>query len=110
MTIDVLGTTYFIDTRRIEDDMLLGERLAYTDESVKQIVVVALTPEICELKDKDAFRRHLIRHEIIHAFLFESGMGDLMAHAEQGHDEQMIDWFARQSGKIFKAFQDANVS
>lgn len=105
--INILGTEYTIEVHKTEDDPLLGELLGYADESVKLIVIAALTPDNCEMKDIEAYERQLLRHEIIHAFLSESGMGDLMTHDKLGHDEQMIDWFARQSPKIFTAFQDA---
>jgi hypothetical protein len=108
--VNILGTRYLIEKKRIEDDPLLGEQsLGYTDESIKRIVVACMTKDICELKDTSFVTREVIRHEIIHAFLIESGLGDLMIHVESGHDEQMIDWFARQSDKIFKAFEEVGV-
>lgn len=48
-----------------------------------------------------------LRHEIIHAFLLESGLGYNIEHKEYGHEETMIDWLAIQSPKIFKAFKEA---
>lgn len=48
-----------------------------------------------------------LRHEIIHAFLSESGLQSNWQHIEQfGHDETTIDWFAIQSPKMFKVFAD----
>ena len=51
--------------------------------------------------------RYITRNwqEIIHAFMFESGLGSSWQHAEEfGHDETTVDWFARQFTKIHKAF------
>lgn len=42
------------------------------------------------------------RHEVIHAYLFESGLGDDFMHPASGHEETIIDWFAFQFKKIEK--------
>lgn len=41
-----------------------------------------------------------IRHELIHAFMFESGLGLNFEHIEKGQEELMVDWFAIQYPKI----------
>lgn len=50
----------------------------------------------------------VLRHEIIHAFLFESGLAqntnDIEAWAV---NEEMVDWLAIQFPKLLKAFGDA---
>ena len=56
--------------------------------------------------------RYITRNwqEIIHAFMFESGLGYSWQHAEEfGHDETTVDWFARQFAKIHKAFVEWGV-
>lgn len=50
----------------------------------------------------------VLRHEIIHAFLFESGLQENYHNEKWGHDEIMIDWFAIQFPKIQKAFYEAD--
>lgn len=52
-----------------------------------------------------------LRHEILHAFLFESGLssstyGHVGAWAEH---EEMVDWFAIQLPKIFKIFNELDI-
>lgn len=49
--------------------------------------------------------KRIIRHEIIHAFMFESGLGFNFEHKPFGQDETMIDWFAIQYPKIKKIFK-----
>ena len=49
--------------------------------------------------------KRIIRHEIIHAFMFESGLGFNFEHKPFGQDETMIDWFAIQYPKMRKVFQ-----
>jgi hypothetical protein len=47
-----------------------------------------------------------LRHEIIHAFLYESGLGPNFEHYKQfGHEETIVDWFAIQYPKIEEAFK-----
>lgn len=48
------------------------------------------------------------RHEIMHAFLYESGLDGQSCNVDcWAKNEEMIDWFALQSKKIFKAFKKA---
>ena len=49
--------------------------------------------------------KRILRHEIIHAFMFESGLGFNFEHKPFGQDETMIDWFAIQYPKIKKIFR-----
>ena len=51
-----------------------------------------------------------LRHEIIHAFLSESGLQSNFEHSQQfGHEETIVDWFAIQFPKIFKVFQELDI-
>lgn len=49
--------------------------------------------------------KRIIRHEIIHAFMFESGLGFNFEHKPIGQDETTIDWFAIQYPKIKTIFK-----
>lgn len=53
--------------------------------------------EADSIKDLKKFRDKVTRHEIIHAFLEESGLAD---NSEWARNEEMIDWFAIQLPKI----------
>lgn len=52
-----------------------------------------------------------LRHEIIHAALFESGISSNGVNycASWSENEEMVDWFAIQSQKIFKVFQELDI-
>ena len=51
-------------------------------------------------------QRHVLRHELIHAFLFESGMDQSSAaHEAWAVNEEMIDWMAIQMPKIMAAYE-----
>lgn len=58
-------------------------------------------------KEQEAYRRQILRHEIVHAFLNESGLSANASVPQNGwaKHEEMIDWFAIQSPKIYKVFK-----
>ena len=105
-TVDVLGTEYRLylyvkDT----DDEILKSADGYTDKTSHKIVIADKGIE-SDLDDYMAHVKKVMRHELIHAFLFESGLGACAAwHEGDEHPEQMVDWIAFQFPKILKAFQ-----
>lgn len=52
-----------------------------------------------------------LRHEIIHAFLTESGLHGNTYNVDGGWamNEEMVDWFAIQSPKIMRVFEELEV-
>ena len=107
MTIDVLGTKYSIFYKTAKQDKDLEQCDGYCDKTTKQIVV-RKRAEDCNLGNFESYRKKVVRHELIHAFLFESGLHENFKKDEWGHDETTIDWFAVQFPKLLKAFQDAD--
>lgn len=112
--VDVLGTTYTIyEVSRGEnktfDKLFEGGADAFTDPSTKEIIVLAQDPlDFTKPANADAYRRETVRHEIVHAFLMESGL-DSCSNACQSWavNEEMVDWVAVQFPKMLKAFQEA---
>lgn len=107
--VDVLGTVYrvFLDVPEAEDE-ILNSCAGYCDKTSHRIALCAKEPD-ANLDDYDEYRKQSLRHEIVHAFLFESGLGgDAVWHMPgQEHPEQTVDWIARQFPKLLKAFQQA---
>jgi hypothetical protein len=106
-TVDVLGTTYsvYLDVD-IKDDKYLEHCDGYCDKTIKRIVVAGASDE-SELANFAVYAKSNLRHEVIHAFLFESGLdgNSVWGHAEgQDHPEQVVEWFALQFPKLLKAF------
>lgn len=65
----------------------------------------------CKDKDMTAMGRErcdkdVLRHEIIHAYLSESGLSAnaLHCYGSWAENEEMVDWFSIQSPKIYKTF------
>lgn len=110
LQIDVLGTEYTITFKDRSDDKFLEECDGYTDKTTKQIVIVN-EPKDNQLGCWDVYSKKVLRHEIIHAFMFESGLhgnANWDAAANQEHPEMVVDWFAAQWSKISFAFAVAN--
>lgn len=95
--LDILGTEYTIGTEKTNKNID-----GFCDTSIKKIVVDDMKPSETSKKDLELYKKQVLRHEIIHAFLFESGL-----EAEcRWNDEEMVDWLAIQFDKIAKAFKD----
>jgi hypothetical protein len=111
--VNILGTEYGIEIHRISEDPDLKNysRGAYCDTLSKLIVIADLSEkeyvDIYPEQEID-YQKELLRHEILHAFLNESGLWGNSCQPECGWamNEEMIDWFSIQSPKIFKAYQE----
>lgn len=105
--VNILGSEYTIEYKKREEDKCFasGEADGYCDSTSKRIVL----REEDEKDDLDVFSVHLkriTRHEIVHAFMFESGLGSNFQHVDIGHEETMVDWIAYQFPKMQKVFEE----
>lgn len=109
-TINILGTEWTIVQRRESEDPVLARLAGYCDWTTKQIVVECDATSDGSLGDMDCYYRKVIRHEIVHAFLFESGLYENSCEAsEWARNEEMVEWIARQGQKIYAAWKEARV-
>lgn len=106
--VNVLGTIYTVEIPSREEDKHLRVCDGYCDKTAKRIVARAKAEED-ELSNYEEYLKQVIRHELVHAFLFESGLHENFQHEQFGHDETMVDWIAVQFPKMLKAFQELNV-
>lgn len=113
MKVNVLGTEYtvtFVSDEIVCSDISveIGECGGYCSFQGKEIVIAKL--DKCEDDEvaKEHRRKQNLRHEIIHAFLSESGLGSNSNRADcWAKNEEMVDWIAIQGPKIYKAWQEA---
>ena len=106
--INILGTEYTVERRKADQDKKLGEYDGYCDTSIKLIVVEDFEPDDFSRADLGDYGRVVLRHEIIHAFMYESGLdGSSCSTNSWATNEEMIDWIAIQGPKLFKAFQES---
>lgn len=105
--IDVLGTDIQILFRKEKDDEKLNNMVGYFDSSKSLIVVKILEPDRYSVGNLDRYQQEILRHEIIHAFLYESGLDGSSGYSENwAANEEMVAWFAIQAPKIFKVFSE----
>lgn len=80
----------------------------YIDTSIKEIVICIFEPDDMSIADLESFRKKVLRHEIIHGFLYESGLWEQIGNADPwACSETITDWIALQFPKMQKAFIDA---
>lgn len=114
--IDVLGTKYTIMVKKYGEDEAFERRSigGYCDGYVKNIVVCDMSTfkgwEHEPTGTAENAQKLALRHEIVHAFLTESGLSDNSAEYCYGwaNNEEMIDWFAHQGAKIYAAWEAAD--
>lgn len=106
MKVNILGTEYTITEKSKEEDTYLNGCDGYCDKTTKEIVVKTKDEEN-ELSNYDEYLKKVKRHEIIHAFLYESGLHENWEHKEYGHNETYVDWIAVQFPKILDVFVEA---
>lgn len=107
-TVNVLGTEYNIIFDVPNEEMPEGAD-GCLDQSIHAIKIAQFESDRNSLMDLDSYRKKVLRHEIIHAFLYESGMWNNSGTAEcWGMNETIADWIAIQSPKLFRAFREAD--
>ena len=112
--VKILGTKYTLKAVNAGENEYLEKMHygGYCDGTAKEIVVLKLKslPDFANDPDEIIERREreTLRHEIIHAFLNESGLGWNSLPIEQAwaKNEEMVDWFAVQFPKILKVFKE----
>lgn len=106
--VNVLGTEYTIIDRSEKEDRKLKEYDGYCDSSTKTIVILKHEDDPMNKEDMNYLRQQILRHEIIHAFLSESGIescGNSFG-GSWAQNEEMVDWIALQFPKLLQAFVD----
>lgn len=103
MKINILGTEYEVITNATEEEYpKLKECGGYTDPSIKRIVVPKIEKDDMSVEDLEYHLKKVLRHEIVHAFMYESGLD---INSDYARNEELIDWIALQFEKMLKAFE-----
>lgn len=116
MTVNILGTPYEIIVKKYdEDECFEKERInGYCYSHTHKIVVCDMSTykgwehepeEVIEGQQKET-----LRHEIVHAFLNESGLKSNSNSSDNAwaRNEEIVDWIAIQGEKIYNAWKEAN--
>lgn len=112
MTVNILGADYAVVVKKYKDDESFERRNieGYCDGYAKEIVVceAATFPgyEHDGTETLIPYQKAALRHEVVHAFLFESGLAQNSDSVEAwAQHEEMVDWIAWQGPKIYAAWQ-----
>ena len=106
--LDILGDDWTVRIIPTEEDERLKDCDGFTDITSRTITVDSMdTVKRFELDDKSAYVKHAIRHEVVHAFFFASGLGFNFEHKDIGHEETVVDWIACQFHKLRRTIEQA---
>lgn len=103
--INVLGTPYRVDMVPESEDPKLKDMDGYMDPSIKRIVVADVNQRPADnesVHNPEWFQKNIVRHELIHAFITESGLEDAF-----WHNEDMVRWLAYMFPRLMAAFKEA---
>ena len=105
MKITVLGTEYEIILNATpEEHPIIRGNDGCVDFTTKKIYVAEMEVTNETWQNMEDYENATIRHEIIHAFLQESGLAH---NSEWGRNETLVDWIALQIPKMVKAMDEA---
>lgn len=115
MELDVLGTKYNVEYMGFTEDTAFEKKgiSGYHSPYDSRIVICRMRshPEFSGESETviDHVEKACLRHEIVHAFLHESGLAYSAMRSEEAWpvNEEMVDWVALQAPKIFDAFKAA---
>jgi hypothetical protein len=104
MELNILGAKYEYKTSTAKEDPALRDGDGYCDQCAKIICVESDHDENDPLATKNMpeYDMSVKRHEIIHAFLYESGLPEL------ARNEQIVDWIAWQFPKMLEVFKEVD--
>ncbi|WP_018659792.1 hypothetical protein [Allofustis seminis] len=100
-TVNVLGARYTIvyNDPKLENN---EEMDGYCDFYGKRIGIARIDESGYDFTDLEAYKQKVVRHEVVHAFLFESGLD---ISSEWGRNEEIVDWIALQLPKIAQVWE-----
>ena len=78
----------------------------FCDFSTHEIIMWNMTQEDSDIGNLKASIHHTLYHELVHAFMYESGLGSDWEHKEYGQEETTVDWIAWQAEKIVNAARE----
>lgn len=110
-SINVFGVEYkiFIDSE--DDNPKIKDNHGYCETLAKELhfhehLFKGFENDVMVLKDWDSYWKKVMRHELIHAMIYESGLGDC---CEWANNESLVDWISMQAPKMLEIFSKVKV-
>ena len=102
MKIDILGTEWQVKLTTSKQDPRLEGCNGCCDPTTKELLIETEIEECnATVGDMSMEKARVIRHEIIHAYLYESG---LHYNCKWATNEEAVDWIALQFPKLQETF------
>lgn len=108
MKVNILGTNYEIIEQNENENLKISEAYGLLEKHSKKIVLdsdILNEKDIMKSERIELFKNKVLRHEIIHAFLVESGLDTNC----DWHKEEMVDWFAWQMPKLINVLEELGI-
>ena len=123
--VNVLGTRYSIVTGKAANKILEQNQYGSCEFSEHTIYIRDFDTQLREFDEDEKngkhakndynypflwFAKKTLKHEIVHAFIFESGLHNnarILPKSSWAKNEEIIDWIALQGEKIYKAWKEA---
>lgn len=107
--VDILGQSYRIEFLAEDKDSKFEYADGYIDPTIYLIRVAFLQPNRSSVQDLAIYAKKVMRHEIVHAYLYESGLAEnSLSVTNWATNEEMVDWIARQFPKIKRTMETLN--
>lgn len=103
--VNILGQPWRIKICSAEVEPRLKDNVGFTDWTSHFIGIADPAENNSDLDNQTEFMKQVARHEIVHAFLFQSGLADDWMHPTNGHEETAVDWIARQFHAMQKVIE-----
>ena len=98
--VNILGQSYRIEFLAENKDSKFEDVDSYIDHTIHLIRVAFLQPDKDSVQDLATYAKKVMRHEIVHAFLSESGLDNYSS------DEVLVQWMAAQLPKMFETMKE----
>lgn len=108
-TVDILGSKWTI--KYVDDDPAFEQAEGFTNDAAREITIenvkISDDPLSYDMQSQYINQKRVLRHELIHAYLYESGLGDSSSDCDAwAVNEEMVDWFARNIPKMIVTFKE----
>ena len=104
--VNILGQPWRVKICSEKVESRLKSLSGFTDHTSHFIGIIDPDEKESNIDDPVALVKEIMRHEIVHAFMYESGLGDSWEHKDYGHDETLVDWIALQFPKMWLVIAD----
>jgi len=103
--LNILGQDYEVLFQTKKDNGKLEHADGLCETYSKKLIVCEFEQDIMNVENIDLYKNKVLRHEIIHAFLHESGLD---SNSERARNEELVDFFAIQMPKMLKVMEQAS--